>query len=172
MWVFCFFPPSTEKQIWYFAGWKKSATTADLCCAAPTSRAALTPWLMSTVCWVKRADLPSKPGTALYMKVAPPAWRSSSLYSATHTATPNSDETGVWRWAEHLFFYSLAKWHRLIDVLCHSTLQQVSHKWLVRFENQESREKKTKNSEFFGHSVKATEKRIFVWPTFIIREKI
>ena len=89
--LFSSFPP-LEKPIWYCTGWRKLATTAGPSCAAPTFRVAPTPWHMSTA-GAKRVDPPLTHGTALYTKAAPPAWKSSFLYSATHTATPNSDET-------------------------------------------------------------------------------
>lgn len=100
----CFSP--IEKPIWYYAEWRRSASTAGPSCAAPTSRAAPTLWHTSTA-GTKRGDLPATHGMDLYMTVAPHAWRSSFLYSATHTATPNSDETGVWRRVVRLCFFSL-----------------------------------------------------------------
>lgn len=138
--IFCCLSPSIEKPTWYFAGWRRLATTVGPSCVAPTSRAAPTPWHMSTA-EAKRDDLPATPGMALYTKVAPTAWKSSSPYSVTHTATPNSDEFGDEQYVFFLFFLS-HKMTSLMDVLCHSTLQQVSLKWLVRFENQVSLKRK------------------------------
>lgn len=146
--------PSSEKPTSFYIGWRRLASIADLCCAAPTSRAAPTQWLTSTA-GVMRAGRVTH-GTALYTKVAPPAWKSSFQYSVTHTATPNSDETGVWRRALLSFFFS-CKMTSVIDVprhpLCSKCLS--SDEWLL---NQES----LKTSEFNGHCVKATKKHIFV----------
>lgn len=113
----------TEKPTSFYVGWRRLASIAGPSCAAPTSRAAPTPWHMSTA-GVKRHDLPPICGMALYMTVALPAWKSSFLYSVTHTAAPNSDETGVTKWAVRLLFFSFffAKLHHwlmyLFSTLC------------------------------------------------------
>lgn len=164
----------TEKPISYYVGWRRLASIAGPSCAAPTSRAAPTPWHMSTA-GVKRHDLPPICGMALYMTVALPAWKSSFLYSVTHTAAPNSDETGVTKWAVRLLFFSFfCKMTSLIDVPLQYTLQQLPLTRLLHFANR-LRLKEKKNSHrtsFTGRCVKATEKNIFVWPTFIMRKKI
>lgn len=164
----------TEKPTSYYVGWRRLASIAGPSCAAPTSRAAPTPWHMSTA-GVKRHDLPPICGMALYMTVALPAWKSSFLYSVTHTAAPNSDETGVTKWAVRLLFFSFfCKMTSLIDVPLQYTLQQLPLTRLLHFANR-LRLKEKKNSHrtsFTGRCVKATEKNIFVWPTFIMRKKI
>lgn len=165
----------TEKPTSYYVGWRRLASIAGPSCAAPTSRAAPTPWHMSTA-GVKRHDLPPICGMALYMTVALPAWKSSFLYSVTHTAAPNSDETGVTKWAVRLLFFSFffAKLHHwlmyLFSTLCSRCLSldccilQIDWGWKKR--------KNSHRTSFTGHCVKATEKNIFVWPTFIMRKKI
>lgn len=137
--------PPTERPTWYFAGWRGSASTAGPSCAAPTSRAAPTPWHTSTV-GVKRVDRPVTRGTALYTTDARHAWRSSFLYSATHTATPNSDETGVQRRGTCLFFFFFpAKWHHWLMNLFGTLCNKVSLTWLVPGEAEKTNRKKKKS---------------------------
>lgn len=107
--IFAFFP--IEKPVWYFEGWRPSACIASPSSAAPIFKAAQTPWLISTA-GAKRVDLPATRGTALYMTVAPHAWKSSFLCSVTLTATPNFDERWNQWWAV-LF----CKMTRMIDKL-------------------------------------------------------
>lgn len=63
----------------------------------------------------------------------------------------------------------------LIDVPLQYTLQQLPLTRLLHFANRLRLKEKKKNSHrtsFTGRCVKATEKNIFVWPTFIMRKKI
>lgn len=68
---------------------------------------------MSTAGVMRAGPLVTR-GTALYMKLAPPAWKSSFLYNVTPTATLNFDEAGVWRQA--LLFFVPLKMTSVIDV--------------------------------------------------------
>lgn len=88
----CPFSP-TEKPVWYFEGWRRSACTAVPSSAARISKAAQTPWHISTA-GAKKVDLSATHGTALYMTAAPHAWKSSFLCNVTRTATRNFDESG------------------------------------------------------------------------------
>lgn len=141
----------TEKPTSYYVGWRRLASIAGPSCAAPTSRAAPTPWHMSTA-GVKRHDLPPICGMALYMTVALPAWKSSFLYSVTHTAAPNSDETGVTKWAVRLLFFSFFLQNDITD-WCTSSVHSaaVASHSTVAFCKSIEAERKKKLSQDFIH---------------------
>lgn len=162
----------TEKPTSYYVGWRRLASIAGPSCAAPTSRAAPTPWHMSTA-GVKRHDLPPICGMALYMTVALPAWKSSFLYSVTHTAAPNSDETGVTKWAVRLLFFSFfCKMTSLIDVPLQYTLQQLPLTRLLHFANRlRLKEKKTLTGLHSLDVVLKLPKKIFLCGLLLLWER-